>query len=71
LERADQFASVGSFLLGLAIAGASVVAYLRARRQQDTPPVKNDIHDNGTVITAPGNHQVNIDRRERRSLFRW
>lgn len=64
LGRADQYASVGSFLLALALAGGSVVAHLRRRETPipparetpssgDRPPV-NTIVDAGVVFTGPG-----------------
>ena len=75
LDRADKFASIGSLLLALAVAGAGVVVHLRGRRPpetRDTTTTTNDIHDNGVVVTGPRSTvNVDIDRRERRPTLRW
>ncbi|MGW4940823.1 hypothetical protein ACWEOZ_04430 [Actinoplanes sp. NPDC004185] len=65
LGRADQYASVGSFLLALAVAGGSVVLHLRRRGDDPAPPAeqapatadpssRNTIVDAGVVFTGPG-----------------
>jgi hypothetical protein len=68
LGHADQYASVGSFLLALVLAGGSVVLHLRRRGSAtpqeapptgeasptgDAPPI-NTIMDAGVVFTGPG-----------------
>ena len=63
LGRADQYASVGSFLLALAVAGGSVALHLRRRGEAPPveeaptagdPPSQNTIVDAGVVFTGPG-----------------
>jgi hypothetical protein len=67
LSRADQYASVGSFLLALAVAGGGVVLHLRrggspAARETPAPETgsagpaspTNTIMDAGVVFTGPG-----------------
>ncbi|RZU50826.1 hypothetical protein EV385_2612 [Krasilnikovia cinnamomea] len=53
LGRADQYASVGSFLLALALAGGSVVVHLRRRGSpQEAPPPVRDAPPNNTIVGA-------------------
>ncbi|MEU8614561.1 hypothetical protein AB0C29_41900 [Actinoplanes sp. NPDC048791] len=67
LGRADQYASVGSFLLALAVAGGSVALHLRHRGDAPSPevpvgqapaagdpPTHNTIVDAGVVFAGPG-----------------
>lgn len=72
LDRSDKFASVGGFLLALAVAGVSVFLHFRGRQQAEQPdpaPVRNHIHDNEVVITEPiGPVVFTIDKRKRRGL---
>ncbi|MGA5303788.1 hypothetical protein ACPCHT_27955 [Nucisporomicrobium flavum] len=70
LDRSDKFASIGGFLLALAVAGVSVVLHLRTRdgaEKPDPATPRNHIHDNDVVITDPtGPVHFTIDKRERR-----
>jgi hypothetical protein len=57
LSDADQYASVGSFLLALVIAGVTVVAALRRRAQDaETPPPGSRIHIKN--FRSSGNVQI-------------
>ncbi|MFC4068796.1 hypothetical protein [Actinoplanes subglobosus] len=56
LGDADQYASVGSFLLALVIAGVTAVAALRRRSQEDTPAGGSRITIKG--FRSSGNVQI-------------
>jgi hypothetical protein len=69
LDRSDKFASVGGFLLALAVAGVSVFLHFRSRdgAEKPDPATRNHIHHNDVVITDPaGPVHFTIDKRERR-----
>ncbi|GAA2485013.1 hypothetical protein [Winogradskya humida] len=72
LDRSDKFASVGGFLLALAVAIVSVFLHFRGRDragEQSSAHVRNHIHDNDVVITDPVGHiSFTIDRRKRHWL---
>jgi len=64
LDSADKYASVGGFLLALAVAGVSVALHVR-RRSRAAPPmtapdpapnagITNNISDAKVVVTGPG-----------------
>jgi hypothetical protein len=60
LGDADQFASIGSFLLALVTLGATAVMALRRRAADETPPASgsritiNDVHSSGNLQIGDG-----------------